>query len=105
LIAFKQFEFVNLVSEEPHLVVLCGKCRRAAGITIIFANLYRYLSIFCAIMPHVANLRDGIFFFKPSGFLSNTIVHTGVQTETRVSLVHWAAYFRHGADLNIGKGL
>jgi hypothetical protein len=36
----KKLEFVNLVSEEPHFVTLRGKCSRAAGTTIIFANLY-----------------------------------------------------------------
>ena len=37
--------------------------------------------------------------------MRSTVVHAGVHAEPKVSLVHWVAYFRHGADLNIGKGL
>ena len=37
--------------------------------------------------------------------MRSTVVHAGVHAEPKVSLVHWVASFRHGADLNIGKGL
>jgi hypothetical protein len=42
---YQIYEFVNLVSEEPHSVALCGKCMRAVGITIIFANQLLHLGV------------------------------------------------------------
>ena len=81
---------MDLVSEEPNSVVPCGKCRHAAGITIIFAN---YLLIFINLLQDLTTRCDTARqnIFKALGFVSSTVVHAGVRAEPKVSLVHWVA--------------